>query len=90
MDDGLFAGGGLELVTTREQLVPFLREVHARVDRPSLRSLERWARMAGKPALPRSAMAGMLSGQRFVKLAVLVTFVEDCGCPVTRAHRQVA
>ena len=48
MDDESFAGGsGLELVTTREQLAALLREVHTRADRPSLRSLERWARTAG-------------------------------------------
>ncbi|MFI9561106.1 serine/threonine-protein kinase [Nonomuraea endophytica] len=88
MDDELFAGdSGLELVTTREQLAAFLREVHVRADRPSLRSLERWARKEGKPALPRSTVAGMLSGQRFAKLAVLVTFVEACGVPVDQITR---
>lgn len=83
MDDESFAGGlSLELVTNGEQLAALLREVHIRADRPSLRSLERWAREAGKPALPRSAVAGMLSGQRFANLAVLVTFAEACGVPV--------
>ncbi|MFC6080504.1 protein kinase domain-containing protein [Sphaerisporangium aureirubrum] len=82
MDESFAGGSSLDLVTTREQLAASLREVHARADRPSLRSLERWARTAGRPALSRSTVAGMLSGRRFANLTVLVTFVEACGVPV--------
>ncbi|HZB28535.1 MAG TPA: NYN domain-containing protein [Streptosporangiaceae bacterium] len=68
-------------VKTREELAVFLRELHARADSPSLRSLERWAQKEGKPPLSKSTLSDVLSGRRFPRKSVLLTFVEACGVP---------
>ncbi|WP_182884728.1 hypothetical protein [Microbispora sp. H10885] len=88
MDDGPFTDDlDLTAVTTREQLASLLEALRARADRPSLRKLERWAQQNGKPALSKSTVADMLSGRRFPRKTVLLTFLEACAVPDGEVER---
>lgn len=65
-------------VTTREELAAFLRIVHARADKPSLRKLEARTRHDATP-LSRTVVSEMLAGKRSPKKAVMVAFLRACG-----------
>ncbi|MBE1582858.1 hypothetical protein ACFPOI_59490 [Nonomuraea angiospora] len=72
--------GGLESVTSPEDLVKLLAEQFARAD-VSLRELQTRADRAGGTRLPRSTCADMLAGRRFPKKAVMVAFLRGCRVP---------
>jgi hypothetical protein len=72
--------GGLESVTSHEDLVKLLAEQFARAD-VSLRELQTRADRAGGTRLPRSTCADMLAGRRFPKKAVMVAFLRGCRVP---------
>ncbi|MBB5781918.1 hypothetical protein [Nonomuraea jabiensis] len=72
--------GGLESVTSPEDLVKLLAEQFARAD-VSLRELQKRADRAGGTRLPRSTCADMLAGRRFPKKAVMVAFLRGCRVP---------
>ncbi|MFB9678693.1 DnaJ C-terminal domain-containing protein [Streptosporangium vulgare] len=70
----------LAAANTCESLATVLRQLHARADNPSLRTLERWAaNRPGAATLSKSTVADMLKGRRFPKKTVLITFVQACG-----------
>ena len=79
MDDVLETGDlDLGAVSTRDGLVAVLREVYARADKPSLRSLEARTRHGATP-LSKTAVSEMLNGVRFPRKAVMVAFLRACG-----------
>ncbi|MFI6297805.1 hypothetical protein ACIBEJ_39865 [Nonomuraea sp. NPDC050790] len=72
--------GGLESVTSHEDLARLLAEEFARAD-VSLRELETRAERAGGARLPRTTCADMLAGRRFPKKAVMMAFLRGCRVP---------
>ena len=81
MDDAPYTGDlDLGAVTTRDELVALLQEVHVRADKPSLRSLAARTRHEATP-LSKSTVSGMLSGVRFPRKAVMIAFLRACGVP---------
>lgn len=82
-------------VTTRTELAGYLRRLHIRADRPSLRELE-YSSKHSKPVLYRSTVSDMLAGKRMPSRAVLMAFVRACGVhpdrlpPWRRAWERVA
>ena len=70
----------LASVTTRSELAEFLRIVHLRADKPSLRSLEARTRHDLTP-LSKTVVSEMLRGVRFPRKAVMVSFLRACGVP---------
>lgn len=70
----------LASVTTQGELAEFLRIVHVRADRPSLRALEARTRHGSDP-LSKTVLSEMLKGQRFPRRAVMLSFLRACGVP---------
>jgi hypothetical protein len=71
----------LASVTTRGELVEFLRIVHRRADRPSSRVLEARTRHGPDQPLSKTGVSEMLKGVRFFKKAVMLSFLRACGVP---------
>ncbi|MEU6412657.1 hypothetical protein [Microbispora sp. NPDC046933] len=85
----------LESVTEREGLADLLRQLRARADSPSLRSLEKLSvSKEGATPLSRSAVSDMLRGIRFPRKGVVLSFVQACGggdvTPWLRAWERIA
>jgi transcriptional regulator with XRE-family HTH domain len=68
----------LAAVSTASELAEFLRTVHLRADRPSLRVLEARTRHELTP-LSKTAVSEMLKGTRFPRKAVMIAFLKACG-----------
>jgi Domain of unknown function (DUF5753) len=88
VDDALYTADlDLASVTTHGELAEFLRTIHVRADKPSFRSLE--ARTRHHPTrarLSKTVVSEMLSGVRFPKKAVMVSFLQTCGVPDDRVE----
>lgn len=81
MEHAPFTGDlDLDAVRSRDQLAELLRAVHARADKPSLRTLETRTRHEVTP-LSKTVISEMLSGARFPRKAVMITFLRACGIP---------
>jgi hypothetical protein len=79
VNDELYTGDlDISSVQTRSQLAAFLRTVHLRADRPSLRTLEMRTRHESTP-LSKTVVSEMLKGTRFPRKAVMVSFLRTCG-----------
>lgn len=68
----------LASVNAWEELRALLRTVHARADKPSLRTLEVRSRHGATP-LSKTVVSEMLRGTRFPRKAVVLAFLEACG-----------
>lgn len=81
MDESLFTADlNIASAQTRDDLAVFLRIIHARADRPSLRALENKTRHAPTP-LSKTVVSEMLRGTRFPRKAVMLSFLRACGVP---------
>jgi transcriptional regulator with XRE-family HTH domain len=71
----------LDLICEPAQLLQAMLDVRLAAGEPSLRELERRARVAGWPAIPRSSVADLLAGFRLPTEDQLISFVRACGQP---------